>query len=146
MEIFRITKEHLDSSNNYIGPEIPYNCSVESEENLGTVKFLGSLCVTGYIRFGAGSGIEAGEGIKAGWGIVAGEGIISGKGITAGEGIKAGRGIEAGLQITCQTLNCKLRIFVGLAPWKIPTNEEKTLTCREYSGELAYGIFKKIEE
>ena len=100
--------------------------------------------------------IEAGEGIKSGWSLHSGKGIIAGEGIKAGDQIEAGWGIEAGgqieagwgiiagLHITCKTLNCKLRIFVGTANWKTVNQNERTLTCEDYTGELACGTFKKI--
>ena len=98
MKIFRITKEHLDKNNFYIGEEdlSDFNGNIESDENLGNVRFKKSLTSKGYMYFSTGSGITAGDGIEAGWGIKVGEGITAGDGITAGEGIKAGWGIEAG--------------------------------------------------
>lgn len=47
---------------------------------------------------------------------------------TAGSGIEAGWGIEV-----------KLRVFAGLCIWRIPTEEEQTVTCKKFTGTLAYG-------
>ena len=70
--------------------------------------------------------------------------LLAGWGIEAGSGIEAGYGIEAGLLIACKLLTAKHRIFAGLCIWKIPTDEEKTITCKKLvSGEIAYGILRE---
>ena len=67
-------------------------------------------------------------------------GIEAGWGIEAGEGIKAGGGIKAGLSIVCKTLSAGVRIFAGLAIWKIPSSEEMEIRCEELlRGEVAFG-------
>ena len=166
MVVIKIRHSDLNAENK-VTKSIPFECSLEIAPGLGQVKF-DSITVRGYILAEAGSGIEvnrqivagggikAGEQIEAGWWIEAGKAIVAGKGIVAGRAIVAGDQIEAGwgiraerdivsgLHITCKTLNCKLRIFVGTANWKTVNQNERTLTCEDYTGELACGTFKKI--
>ena len=63
-----ITRDQLDSDNNYIGKTSLSNFDghIEAEENLGYIKFANTISAKGYIYFKAGTGIEAGDGIKAG--------------------------------------------------------------------------------
>jgi len=149
MKTFVIKKEHLDKDNYYIGIEdlSNFDGNIESEENLGYVKFKTNLSAKGYIFFRSGSGIKAGRGISAGWGIEAGRGIEAGSGISAGCGISAGWGISAGLGISCKLeLSCKYRIFAGLWVWgNLSSDDEKTITCGKLvSGTVEYGILKEI--
>jgi hypothetical protein len=151
-----------------IGWAYEFNGDIITEESLeidlgekwlkvtGSIVSKMSIKAGGGIKAGwgikAGGGIEAGWGIKAGGGIEAGEGIEAGLGIEAGGGIragggiKAGEGIEAGLNIICKSsLSCGLRIFAGTCNWRIPTDEEKTITCGKLEkGEVAYGILKEV--
>ena len=138
MDILKITKENRSQ---YENTDLVHNGHVEIDIDLKIVSFI-SMSVTGYILAKAGSSIKAGEDIKAGWGIEAGEDI------KAGSGIKAGWGIKAGLSITCKTvIKCTLRIFAGLCIWKIPTDEEKTISCKRIeSGTVEYGIVKLISD
>ena len=142
MQTLKLTKQDFDAQNKYIGKTdvSDYQGHIEIEGGLGWVFFV-EINITGFLWAKAGSGIKAGEGIKAGWGIKAGEGI------EAGSGIEAGWGIEAGLYIICKlTLSSKLRIFAGLCIWKIPSEEEKTITCKKLvQGEIAYGILKELK-
>jgi hypothetical protein len=113
-----ITKDHLDSSNTYIGQESvsDFDGSIEISEGLGVVTFNGSVSTRGYIWARVGSGIKAG------------------RGITAGEGITAGLTISAGL-----------RIFAGLCMWRKPTNGEMEIRCeRLVSGQVCYGNLIEI--
>ena len=57
--------------------DLKFEGHLQIKENLGTVKFLFGISVTGSILAKAGSGIEAGDGIEAGRGIEAGYGIIT---------------------------------------------------------------------
>jgi len=131
MKTHLITKDQIDSDGNYIGNTDLTNFQghIEIAENLGTVKFAKSLVSSGGIYAKAGTGIEAGWGIKAGWGI------------EAGEGIEAGTGIKAGWGISCKlTLSIGLRIFAGLCLWRLPTAEEKKITCGKLEkGDVCYG-------
>ena len=96
MKTHVITRDQLDSDNNYVGAIdlTNFDGSLEADKDFGNIKFK-SLSIAGYIWFKAGSGIEADEGIKAGWGIKAGFGIEAGGWIEVGGAIKAGWGIEA---------------------------------------------------
>ena len=143
MKTFIIKKEHLDKDNYYTGIEdlSNFDGNIESEENLGYVKFKTNLSAKGYIFFRSGSGIEAGYGISAG------SGISAVYGISAGSGIKAGWGIEAGLNIFCKLeLSCKYRLFAGLCLWRnLNSDDEKTITCGKLvSGTIEYGILNEI--
>ena len=147
METLKITKNELNANNEYIGSVDVSNFDghIEIAALLGYVKFK-SLKVAGSIIALAGSGIEAGDGIEAGWGIEAGDGIKAGWGIEAGSGIKAGLGIEAGWGILCKTeLKIRLRAFAGLCSWRLPSEEEKTITCGKFiGGTVEYGILNEI--
>lgn len=84
MKTLKLTAEHFDPDNNYIG-EVDlsdYPGHIEIAAGLGNVKFR-RITAKGWLV--AGSGIKAGEGIKAGWGIEAGSGIEAGLGIKAGD-------------------------------------------------------------
>ena len=136
MKTLVITRELLDYDNYYIGNENVANFQghIEIESNLGHVRFKTQLSAAGRILSKAGTSIEAGGGIEAGLGIEAGWGI------EAGLGIKAGGGIKAGLSIVCKTLSAGVRIFAGLAIWKIPSSEEMEIRCEELlRGEVAFG-------
>ncbi len=52
----------------------------------------------------------------------------------AGTGIEAGWGIKAG-----EGISVKLRVFVGLISWRLPSDAEQTVTCKQFSGTLAFG-------
>ena len=113
MRTFTITKEHLDSNNNYIGKENLENFDghLKSSGGLGLIKFAKNLFVKGLIIF------KAGDSIKAGY------------------SIEAGGSIEAKLEISC-----KLRIFAGICSWKIPTIDEMKIICGKLtSGTIAFG-------
>ena len=105
-----ITKDQIDAEGYYTGASAAFDGHLEIAANLGTVRFKLSVSAKGSIIATAGSGIEAGWGIKA------------------GSGIEAGWGIEV-----------KLRVFAGLCIWRIPTEEEQTVTCKKFTGTLAYG-------
>jgi hypothetical protein len=119
---------------------LEYAGHVTLASDLGTVRFT-RIAVAGRLVAQASTGIEAGEDIKAGWGIKAGEGIEAGWGIKAGEGIEAGWGIKAGEGIHCKfDLSVRLRIFVGLINWRLPTADEQQIVCgRLVSGTVASG-------
>jgi hypothetical protein len=136
MQTYIITKKDLDKENFYIGKTdlSDFAGHIESEENLGRVRFKTYLRCTGRVLFRAGSGISAGGGISAGWSISAGDSI------SAGWGISAGGGISAGLAIECKVLKSDLRIFAGIARWKIPKKEEMQIRCEVLEkGEIAFG-------
>ena len=165
MEIFEVTREHLNDAMEYIGSTdlSDWPGHIHISANLGIIRFT-KLSAKGRIWAKAGSGIEAGEGIKAGEGIEAGWGIEAGLGIEAGEGIKAGWGIEAGegieagwgieagsgigagFSILAQVVIARLRIFAGLCLWRLPRDEEKQVRAKHIEGELCFGEFVKIEE
>ena len=88
MKTHVITRDQLDSDNNYVGviDLTNFDGSLKADKGFGNIKFK-SLSVEGYIWFKAGSGIEAGEGIKAGGGIEVGGGIKAEGGIETGLGI-----------------------------------------------------------
>jgi hypothetical protein len=72
MKTLKLTAEHFDPDNNYIG-EVDlsdYPGHIEIAAGLGNVKFR-RITAKGWLV--AGSGIKAGEGIKAGLGIKAGD-------------------------------------------------------------------------
>ena len=141
MEIFEVTREHLNDAMEYIGSTdlSDWPGHIHISANLGIIRFT-KLSAKGRIWAKAGSGIEAGEGIKAGWGIEAGEGI------EAGWGIEAGSGIGAGFSILAQVVIARLRIFAGLCLWRLPRDEEKQVRAKHIEGELCFGEFVKIEE
>jgi hypothetical protein len=87
----------------------------------------------------AGWGIEAGFEIKAGGGIEAGDGIEAGGGIKAGSSIKAGWGIEAGFSLTAKWVSARLRIFVGLCMWRLPSPDECEVRAELRGGTIAHG-------
>ena len=121
MEILQITADMVVNGL-YAGPDVSnYSGHIHISAGLGCVKFTGSLMAAGRIRAGAGSGIEAGEGIEAGW------------------GIKAGEGIEAGFSVCAKWVSARLRIFVGLCMYRLPTVEESQLRAELRSGTLAFG-------
>ena len=103
----------------------------------GSFFFAGAVKITGTLK--------AGFSIRLGRGISAGCGISAGRGISAGWGISAGDSISAGFFVTCKfVLKFTLRIFAGTCYWKMPTDEEKTITCGKFvGGELAYGILNE---
>ena len=149
MKTHIITKDQLDKDNYYIGSvDLSYfDGHLESEKNLGYVKFKRGLAVTGYIVFRPGSGIEAGWGIKAGlsiesgMGIEAGWGIKSGMGIKSGLSIESGEGIEAGEGIECKgVLSFAKRLFAGTSVYQDTTAEIKTVICGKIKGGVVcYG-------
>jgi hypothetical protein len=165
MKTHIITKDQLDSDNNYIGSTDLDNFEghLESDGNLGYIKFK-SLNIKGSIYFKAGDGIRADLGIRAGWGIEADLGIRAGWGIKAGDGIRAGRGIEAGdaieagrgiragwgiragLSINAKFVSAKLRIFAGTCHWKIPEKEEMQIRAKLVSGIVSFGELVEPEE
>ena len=125
MNTYLITSKDLDKDNFYIGSTDlrDYNGHIECSEDLGTVRFKQGVKASGYIYFKKCSGITAGEGITAR------------RGITAGWGITAGSGIKCKL-----ILDVKLRIFAGTCTWRLPTDDEMTITCGKLaSGTIAYG-------
>ena len=158
-----VTSEHVKDGL-YIGPSL---ANVEGDitvaTNLGWFTVEGPIAATGNICIERGTGIKAGEGIAAGlgitagwsitagWGITAGEGIAAGLGITAGWGITAGEditaglgieagwGIKAGFSISAKFVVARLRIFVGLCPWRLPKPEECELRAELRGGTLAFG-------
>ena len=72
MKTLKLTAEHFDPDNNYIG-EVDlsdYPGHIEIAAGLGNVKFR-RITAKGWLV--AGSGIKAGEGIEAGLGIKAGD-------------------------------------------------------------------------
>ena len=135
MEIFEVTREHLNDAMEYIGSTdlSDWPGHIHISANLGIIRFT-KLSAKGRIWAKAGSGIEAGEGIKAG------------EGIEAGWGIEAGSGIEAGFSILAQVVIARLRIFAGLCLWRLPRDEEKQVRAKHIEGELCFGEFVKIEE
>ena len=140
-----VTSEHVKDGL-YIGPSL---ANVEGDitvaTNLGWFTVEGPIAATGNICIERGTGIKAGEGIAAGLGIKAGNGITAGWGITAGEditaglGIEAGWGIKAGFSISAKFVVARLRIFVGLCPWRLPKPEECELRAELRGGTLAFG-------
>jgi hypothetical protein len=102
-----------------------------------------SIVADGEIKVG--TNLKADRAIKAGRNISAGAGIKAGWDVTAGGDIAAGEGIEAGLAIACGgRLRAKLRIFAGLCLWRLPSAEEKTITCSKLDGgEIAFGMLRE---
>ena len=124
MKILKITASNRSK---YENTELSFDGSIEIDESLGCLLFK-SLKAVGYILAKSGSGIEAGGGIKAGW------------------DIKAGGDIKAGLSITAKTIFLKLRVFAGLAIWKIPTPEESMINAKLLSGTVAFGTLNEPKE
>ena len=54
---------------------------------------------------------------------------------------KAGSGIKAGFSIQATRVTVKLRVFVGLCSWRLPTPEEAQLRATLVSGTLAFGEY-----
>ena len=71
--------------------------------------------------------------------------IVAKKGISVDTFLLSGRGIEAGFSIFCKKhLSSGLRIFAGVCTWKIPSDEERMITCQKLiRGEVCYGILKE---
>ena len=70
----KLTKADFDADNNYIGKYDLSNATqtIETEINLGCLKFKGSIKTKKSILIASGCGIKAGEGIEAGGGILSG--------------------------------------------------------------------------
>ena len=117
MEIFEVTREHLNDAMEYIGSTdlSDWPGHIHISANLGIIRFT-KLSAKGRIWAKAGSGIKAGEGIKAGFSILA------------------------------QVVIARLRIFAGLCLWRLPRDEEKQVRAKHIEGELCFGEFVKIEE
>ena len=124
MKTLRLTKDDFKKNvdtyySDYVGKEdlSDFDGHLEIEGKLGWVHFV-SIKVSGRIV------AEAGSGIKAGW------------------------GIEAGLAITCSAnISASLRIFAGLCICRMPTEEEKKITCRKLEkGSIEYGVLEEKEE
>ena len=111
----KLTKADFDADNNYIGKYDLSNATqtIETEINLGCLKFKGSIKTKKSILIAYGCGISAGGGISA------------------GDGISAGWGISAGLTIIAKYISSKLRIFAGLCVWRRPTEEEMKIKDRK---------------
>lgn len=121
----KITKEDIDSAGFYKEESLDVESDIEIDGGLGVVRFKGSLRSTQSIFASSGSGIKAGAGIEA------------------GKGIEAGWGIEAGEGISAKWIKVALRIFAGTCVWKIPTNEEMTISGEIRGGTVAYGVLEE---
>ena len=124
MKTYTITKNDLDKDNFYVGETdlTNFDGQIESDPDLGTVKFKDGLKAKFGIWF------DRGSGIKAGWEIEAG-----------GE-IKAGAGIKAGSGIAARTISAKLHILAGTCIWKIPTGIETEIRVEKVlSGTISHG-------
>jgi hypothetical protein len=105
-----ITREMVAPDGTYTGPDVSdWQGHIRIAADLGTVRFPGALRATLSITADAGSGIEAGD------------------------------GIEAGFSLTAKWVSARLRIFVGLCMWRLPSPDECEVRAELRGGTIAHG-------